>query len=136
MNGFFELIDVLEKSVGPSPSLDAQVFSAMGIDKWVEIPRLFPLTQSVDCALALVSLKLPGWGYRIGTCCVSDDAFIFPDYNDPEHGERLKREFPRLPNLEEWADLTDVDLRPSGRLPIAILISLCLALDRIEKERR
>lgn len=91
-----------------------------------------PYTSSLDAAISLVTKSLPGWGYRVGTCCVSDDAFIFPDYNSPQHGERLKREFPVMINGVEWADYTDIDLRPSGRLPIAILVSLFTALKAIE----
>ena len=91
-------------------------------------------TRFIDMAVKLLKFSLPGWGWRGGTCCVSDDCFIFPDYNDPEHGERLLREFPRLPDGREWADITDIDRRPSGNVPLAIIESILTALIEIERE--
>lgn len=81
-------------------------------------------TASLDAAIALVKRVLPGWGYRVATCCVSDDAWVFSDFNCPVHGERLKREFDES---VDWVEITDVDLRPSGREPIALLIALLKA---------
>lgn len=84
-----------------------------------------PYTASVDAAIALAEHLLPGWSWRVASCCVSDDAWVEPDYNCPVHGERLKRDFP--PGQIDWVDLTDVDLRPSGRPAIALCIAILKA---------
>jgi hypothetical protein len=81
-------------------------------------------TASIDTAVMFCNFVLPGWAWRVATCSVSDDAWVFPDFNSPDHGERLQREFdPAL----DWSDLTDVDLRPSGRPAIALIISVLKA---------
>jgi hypothetical protein len=92
-----------------------------------EAPRV---TSSIDAAVKMCEKALPGWGWRVATCCVSDDAWVFPDFNNPEHGERLKREFSQD---VDWADATDVDLRPSGRQAIALCLSVITALEMIKE---
>jgi hypothetical protein len=103
-------------------------------------------TSKIDDAVALLNRVLPGWWWRVGTCCVSDDACIAPDYNDPEHGDRLRREFP-LPaerNFEEpdgrmsygpFDGGFDIDRRPAGNLPLALLEAMLDALIYIEEMR-
>lgn len=81
-------------------------------------------TASIDTAVLFCNRVLPGWAWRVATCCVSDDAWVFPDFNCPVHGERLKAEF----NQDlDWTDATDVDLRPPGRPAIALIISVLKA---------
>lgn len=87
-------------------------------------------TESLDAAVALVERVLPGWSWRVATCCVSDDAWVQPDFNCPVHGERLKREFRED---IDWVELTDVDLRPSGRPAIALVIAALRALQEPSK---
>lgn len=90
------------------------------------------ITTVLSAAVALVERVLPGWCYRFGTCHVSDDAWLCPDWNDPKHGARLRAELGE-PVHGEWSDVgIDVDLRPSGRLPIAICIALLKALEAKE----
>lgn len=89
-------------------------------------------TASLDAAIALVEAKLPGWGWRVATCHLSDDAFVFPDFNCPERGKQLRADFPEVVNGVEWAAYTDVDLRPAGRPAIALLISMFTALEGID----
>lgn len=127
-----ELIEKLESTRGPFYALDQELFLELAWEGQGDTRTPPNYTASVDAALALVERKLPGWGYRIGTCHLSDDAFVFPDFNSPKHGKRLKEEFPDKFGHQEWADHTDIDLRPSGRLPIAILMSLLTALSAIE----
>jgi hypothetical protein len=76
--------------------------SAKLFDRPKELRANFDITASIDAAAALLRLTLPGWWWKVGTCCVSDDACIAPDYNDPEHGVRLAEEFP-LPD-ERYID--------------------------------
>ena len=100
-----------------------------GIDgMWIRAVERFKTVQrftlSLDAAIELAEKALPGWGWRVATCAVSDDAWVFPDFNSPVHGERLKREFRED---IDWADLTDVDLRPAGRPAIALCIAILKA---------
>ncbi|PWB94712.1 hypothetical protein [Methylosinus sporium] len=89
------------------------------------------VTKSLDEARALFRSIFPGWWMNTGECHLSDDVRIAPDFSDPEHGERLAREFP-LPEVkyrDEHGDFTygpfndgfDIDRRPAGNLPIAII---------------
>lgn len=97
------------------------------------------VTTSLDAAIALAGRMLPGWWWKVGTCCVSDDACCAPDYNDPEHSERLHRDFPldKMPDhLRELFDGGfDIDRRPSGSLPLALLESMAWALSAIAEWR-
>jgi hypothetical protein len=85
-------------------------------------------TASIDAALALVERVVPGWCWRIGTCHVSDDAWVAPDWNDPAHSARLRAELgePVFGTLFDQG--ADVDRRPPGNLPLAILEALLMAL--------
>ena len=87
---------------------------------------------SLDAAKALHIATLPGWGWRIGSCHLSDDASVFPDFNCPTHGERLRATVPELINGQEWADYTDIDLRPAGNVARALLLSDLRALHAME----
>lgn len=88
------------------------------------------VTKCLDEARALFRAVFPGWWMNTGECHLSDDVRIAPDFSDPEHAERLEREFP-LP-AERYVDdgeLTwgpfndgfDVDRRPAHNLPLAII---------------
>lgn len=140
-SSYGEIVERLEKLTGGDQVADNEIFWATS--EWenlggywrrhkvtgkqeryghLDIPRY---TASIDAAVALVEKMLPGWGWRVATCCVSDDAWVFPDFNSPEHGERLRREFRED---IDWVALTDVDLRPPGRPAIALVISMFRAL--------
>lgn len=91
-------------------------------------------SESIDLAVQMVNVVLPGWFWRVATCCVSDDAFVGPDYNDPVHRERLLRDFPQIDGVE-WTDITDIDLRPPGRPGYALVLSVMAAFDEIERRK-
>lgn len=94
--------------------------------------KAHPYTTSLDAAIALCERLLPGWCWKVGTCHVSDDAWVCPDWNDPVHGERLKAELGE-PEFGAWKDVGfDVDLRPSGRVPVALCIAILKALRALE----
>jgi hypothetical protein len=80
--------------------------------------------MSLDEAIATVRRELPGWCWKVGTCCVSDDAWVAPDFNDPVHGERLKREFFPLEAGSELDVGFDIDQRPPGDVAGALLKAL------------
>jgi hypothetical protein len=99
--------------------------------------RYLSVTTSLDAARQLFKLVFRGWIYRVAECSVSDDAWLIPDFNDPERGEALQKRFPdALKDPVEWFG-TDVDLRPAGRPAMALCISMLLAKKKImevEKE--
>src|SRR5690606_5988236 len=70
-------------------------------------------STTIDAAGFLHDGLLPGWCWRVATCCVSDDAWTMPDFNHPEHGESLKRQFPHKEAQQDPVEFfgTDVDLR-------------------------
>lgn len=87
--------------------------------------RIPPLTASLDAVTALIERELPGWAWKVGTCSVSDDAWLVPDFNSPEHGERLRHElgYATMKAGDVFDVGIDIDLRPSGRPAIALLIA-------------
>lgn len=87
-----------------------------------------PVTASVDAAISLAEKVLPGWAWKVGTCCVSDDAWVTPDFNSPIHGERLRKESPAIKAGSLFDTGIDIDLRPSGRPAIALCIAVLTAL--------
>jgi hypothetical protein len=138
-----ELIERLEKATGPDRELDYEIFKmATSGNYWPEHSALWfqtgftrkpiAFTASIDAAVALVKATLPGWGYRIATCCVSDDAAVWPDFNCATHGKRLREEFDET---RDWFATTDVDLRPPGRPAIALCISVLLAKEAIAQQK-
>jgi hypothetical protein len=118
------LIERLEKLTGPDREVDLMIAQVV-LGRSIGVARF---TASIDAAVALVERVLPGWGYRVAKCSVSDDAWVFPDFNCPVHGERLRREFRQD---VDWTGITDVDLRPSGREPIALILSMLFALEAL-----
>jgi hypothetical protein len=109
---------------GPSRELDREVWAACSATEDDEtVP---PLTFSIDAAVAFAERVMPGWSWRAAKCHVSDDAWLIPDFLDPVDGERLRAAYRQD---VDWTDLTDVDLRPSGRVATAICMSLLLALE-------
>jgi hypothetical protein len=128
-----ELLARVESASEPLIELDREIGGILeaALVNIVEPPRY---TSSIDAAVALAERVLPGWAWKIGTCCVSDDAWVCPDYNSPEHGERLRREFPlpseryEIENVRGAKELTwgpfdtgfDIDRRPPGNVALAL----------------
>ena len=71
----------------------------------------------LDAARHLHDALLPGWWWSIGTCAVSDDARVAPE--GPESV---------MPDGTEWADFTDIDLRPPGNPARAWLLAILRAV--------
>ena len=135
------LLDRLRTALGPDEQLDLDiarvlapsVIVARQNDDGSQSPFTYwKYTANLDHARRLVEATLPGWWWKCGTCGLSDDACIAPDYNSPIHGERLHREFP-LVLREPFDEGFDVDRRPSGNVAIALLESLFEALVYIEE---
>jgi hypothetical protein len=122
-----QLIAKLEQSEG-STELDSALQALLE-------PQLFGCSPASHCttnlveAVAMVKRVYPGWSWRVAECCVSDDAWIMPDFNCPVHGSRLKATYCED---TDWAGMTDVDLRPSGRVAVALCISMLRAKELID----
>ena len=85
--------------------------------------------SAAECVEALAE-SFPGFWWRGGTCALSSEVIIAPDYNDPEHGEQLLAEYP--PELEHWNSGIEVELRPGSdaafcRAFLAVMIRIKLA---------
>lgn len=131
-----DMIEKLENSTGRPLHLSDNLCSILGVGKRNARLRRHVVPNALggdmNAAVELLNIILPGWGWRMATCCVSDDAWLFPDYNDPSHGKRLLKEFD---DRVAWFELSDVDLRPPGRPAIALLISMLKVLEVISGER-
>jgi hypothetical protein len=119
-----DLIARVEKAEGPDRELDRDLADAFGLSQGkLEHPERY--SSSIDAAVSLAELVLPGWGWRVATCSVSDDAWLFPDFNCPIHGNRLRAE---LGEAIDWIGLTDIDRRPSGQPALAIVAAILRTL--------
>jgi len=67
--------------------------------------------DAAECVKVLEE-DLPGFWWRGGTCALSSEVIIAPDYNDERHGERLHAEYPVV--LEHWNSGIEVELRPGS----------------------
>jgi hypothetical protein len=149
---YAELLEKLKAAKGPDDAIDRALWlMGMGLQDAgprrglrpdgtrVRTPPHFPFyTASVDASLGLVALMLPGWGWQVGTCCVSDDALLFPDFNSPAHGERLKAELDYA-NMKAGDILdsgVDIARAPSGQPALAVLEALVTALIHLEERTR
>lgn len=145
-----DIIDRLYATKGPDRELDARIWCLSYGYTFVRwdgggCTHLYPgrdeshylydtltpkFTASLDLTKQLIQRLLPGWAWRVASCCVSDDAWVFPDFNDPIHGPRLLAEFPQEEARRDPLEFlgTDIDLRPPGREAIALCIALLTAL--------
>jgi hypothetical protein len=136
------LIERLEKTTGPDRELDARIHAAINWARRADVTfKFYPglrsyqvfcgeatgadeapcdYTASIDAAVTLVP---NGFAWKIGTCCVSDDAWVVPDYNSPIHGDRLRKELGEPVYGSIWDNGIDVDQRPPGRVAIALCIA-------------
>lgn len=86
-------------------------------------------TFDLSVSVQTIYRVLPGWGWRAASCCVSDDAWVFPDFNDPVHGEKLKRLIPTTLHRDPIEALgTDVDRQPSGHPALALMESILIGM--------
>ena len=152
MSKWVELAERCEQATGPDREIDFKIGFATGwrrdihdgndmIIDWEG--NMFPdhygsmlpsVTESLDAITALIERELPGWAWKVGTCSVSDDAWLTPDFNCPMHGDRLKRElgYDRMKPGDLLDVGIDIELRPSGRAALALCAAFCRAMN--EKE--
>jgi len=118
-----ELMADLKASEG-SAELDSRMQAALEPDR--HAAGVFPpdCTTNLVAAIQMLKRVFPGWSWRVAECSVSDDAWLAPDFNCPRHGEGLRGMYSQA---FDWAGMTDVDLRPSGRVPVALCMSMLKA---------
>lgn len=123
-----KLIANLEASKG-SVELDARMQAILEPKRHAtgELPP--DCTTNLVSAIDMVKRVYPGWSWRVAECSVSDDAWLLPDFNCPEYGQILRGLYSQA---FDWAGMTDVDLRPSGRVAVALCISMLKAKDLID----
>lgn len=126
-----DLITCLREAKEGSRELDDAVYAAL-VDNTIpdgwRCPAANGITTDLSAAVALCEWVLPGWSWKVGTCCVSDDAWLAPDYNSPVHGERLRREFPIRPHEDGCGGwLVDVDQRPPHSVAKALTLAVLMA---------
>jgi hypothetical protein len=116
--------NVHEKMLGYTGTAEAPVLSFAA---WPE-----PVTASIDQGLVLLHRVLPGWLWRVASCSVTDDAWVFPDFNDPVHGGELVRRYeqayPGRDPSEAIMEATDVARHPPGQPALAFVESILLGI--------
>jgi hypothetical protein len=124
-------------AVNPSRPLDAAIHklffgpvldlpSGIFMDGGNPVPSY---TSSIDAAVDLCNTVLPGWIWRLCTCHVSDDAWLMPDFNHPEYGERLQAKWPDCRNALDDGPGLDLSYAPSGRPALALIAVLLSVLE-------
>jgi hypothetical protein len=113
----------------PSRDLDARLHQAFR-GHVLRLPKGGPImnggvpvpayTRSMDAIVGLVEEQMPGWIWRLCKCSVSDDAWLMPDMNDPEHGARFQRIWPDCRDPLEDGPGLDASFAPSGRPALAL----------------
>lgn len=111
----------LREAVERGETITSELLGLLPKHEEIPVRRLFLNIihngKDMTSALALHDALLPGWWWAVGTCKVSDDARVSP------HDAR------RAPDGGEWADYTDVDLRPSGNPARAWLLAILRAME-------
>lgn len=92
------------------------------------------ITCSRDGISEVIERVLPGWAYKMGTCSVSDDAWLCPDLNDPVHGPRLMQQFGPVEKGSIWDEGFDIDRRPSGNMALAMCEAFCRAMAAVAEK--
>lgn len=88
-------------------------------------------TSSIDAIVGLVHKTLPGWVWRLCECSVSDDAWLMPDMNHPEHGATFQATWPDCKDPLDDGPGLDMSFSPAGRPALslaAVFIEVQLAL--------
>jgi len=149
-----ELAERCAKATEPSRMLDADIFMTAGGRAWddaliiarrpcgcpddmaIREARAMapPFTESRDSISRLIARALPGWAYKMGTCSVSDDAWLCPDFNDPVHGPRLMQKFGPITQGSVFDYGFDIDRRPSGNMALAMCEAFCRAMAAVAEK--
>lgn len=155
MTDLSSLIERVKSATGPDRFLSIDVLIASGLfvserrdgDRKEWIYPTFPggpsrirkdhtfilshwhVTGTLDAAVRMIKTALPGWMWKCGTCHVSDDAWICPNFNDPIDGERLRASlgYDTMKAGDLWDVGFDVARSPSGNVPLALVEAFLMA---------
>jgi hypothetical protein len=97
------IVQRLRSGVGPDPELDVDIAALVG--------HRAPLPYTAFVAAAFTLLPIGFW-WRGGSSQLSSEVRVAPDYNDPEHRERLLKDYPQT--LRHWDKGVEVEIRPGG----------------------
>jgi hypothetical protein len=113
---------LVSEADGPSEELSRVICVALDAEDCGHV------TGSLDAAARLVERTLPGWWWKVGTCHLSDDACVGPDYNNPTNGRELLGRFAHAEKtIEQFNSGFDLDSRPAGNLALALCNSVVWA---------
>ena len=128
--GLADLLERVTKARGPDAGIDAEIHNRFP-PSWLRLrgrnrkENIGQYTASVDVALAFHNQQLPGWLYQIGSCSVSDDARVCPDFNHPVYGATFQAKFNDAFGGRDPAEVimeaTDVARNPPGYLALTLL---------------
>jgi hypothetical protein len=92
--------------------------------------------STVSDIITKIERDLPGFAWKVGTCCVSDDAWLVPDFNHPVRGPMLRRLFKAdaIKAGSIWDLGIDIDLRPSGRPSVALQMAYDAAIAQMKAD--
>lgn len=113
----------------PDRQLDARIHEAFCgpvlrlpsgpiMDGGIPVPAY---TSSIDAATGLVEDKLPGWVWRLCRCSVSDDAWLMPDFNNPDNGPLLNQLWPECVDPLDDGPGLDASFSPAGRPALGLV---------------
>ena len=124
VNQWLDLFEELKRNRETSYYFNTKILRGL-----TEIPwgALDPI-NSLDDIIRIIEATLPGWAYKFGTCSVSDDAWIVPDFNCPIRGPLLLQQYGPIEAGSIWDTGIDVDNRPSGNLSMTPCMAFCRAM--------
>lgn len=129
-----EIIKMLEEDEAVSSTIEKHIIgNLLGWSTYAWAPLLRNgITTSLDAARLLFRIAFPGWLYRVAECCISDDAWVAPDFQHPQHGKQLQEFYPEECQRDpvEWFG-ADVDQRPPGRPAQAFCLSMMIAHKKV-----
>jgi len=147
-----DILARVEMATGPDCEIGAMIYELSGINEahcldWCRMDMRKDITRdmflkawapsftaSMDPCIDLAERALPGWAWKCGSCCVSDDAWVAPDFNSPHHGARLREEIGPFESGSVWDAGVDIDRCPPGNVPLAMLEAILTALIAIEEK--
>ena len=77
------LLARVEDASDADPMLDRDILSALH-HQGHRISGAARPTGSLDAAMSLIGIALPGWAWSCGSCVVSNEAWVKPDIEGPD----------------------------------------------------
>lgn len=118
----------IREATGPDRNLDWDIREAFYPGRMGQAPLFTLDPDGLGPCVALQRAVLPGWCWRIGTCCVSDDAWVAPDWDSPTDGARLRAQYGEPLFGTVFDQGVDIDRRPPGNVCLAFLDAIIGAM--------